>query len=398
MNHVQHAVFEQLGGSPSALGWKLWNRDDSRVVYRLGIAGDFLPASGLLPPEGCTWSHMASAMDPCFQDLNIAFANLECPVDVHGSRPRIKWGMGDSFSAPEEALEFLVSLNCKAVGLANNHIYDYGSTGVECTKRAIRARGIHCFGSGSTLAEAPEVLVLATGGVRIGFWAAARGLAESAREDVAGVEPATPKRARQALAELQKQGAVVKIALLHTGLEHTNRPDPDDVSLIDFLAGLGFDVVAACHSHRISGYKSVSREGSHPAFCFYGLGSLSSGVVYTPLEREGLLVVAGLDEGGEVVQVEVRPLCLTEKGWASVPHSEGRKAILDRFGRLSYEIQDGSYRRRFYKDIRAGLLTRQIRDMRVAVGQGGLRGLIGKLSRVRMRHVRRLAHQCWLGS
>lgn len=387
-------ILEQPRSTSSAPGYVLWRRDDTPVERKVGIAGDFLPAGHLLPLEGCTWSDMADALAAYFHDLDVAFANLECPVDVHDSLPRVKWGMGDNFSAPKDALSFLTSLKAKVIGLANNHIYDHGASGVQYTKRAIQDCGVDCIGGGVTLAQTPDVFVLVEQGIRIGFWAAARGLAEGAKERSEGVEPATRSRAEQALQELKKQNAVFSVALLHAGLEHTNRPDPDDVELMDDLAHLGFDVVAACHSHRISGYKLVSREGGGPAFCFYGLGSLSSGVIYSELEREGLVVVAGLDEKGAIAQIEVRPIDLGTTGWGRVPESEPREVMLQRFVGLSDEIQDGSYRSRFYKDIGAGLFQRHFRDVGMAFRQGGLKGLLGKFGRVRMRHVRRLVHQC----
>jgi hypothetical protein len=67
--------------------------------------------------------------------------------------------------------------------------------------------------------------------------------------------------------------------------------------------------------------------------------------------------------------------------------------ILDRFGRLSGEIADGSFERLFYRDISKGMLQFYLRDVRTALRESGLRGLARKAGRVRARHVRRLVHK-----
>jgi poly-gamma-glutamate capsule biosynthesis protein CapA/YwtB (metallophosphatase superfamily) len=316
---------------------------------------------------------------------------LECPVDVGNSKARIKMAMGGNFCAPAEVLNFLSSVKTEIVGIANNHIYDYGKEGLERTKRAVLAKGMRPIGCGRTLRDAPDVMVWeGPARTRIGFWAAARGLSENGTRNASGVEAATRKRGLQALAEMKQRDAQLRVALIHAGLEHTNRPDPHDVAFMDSLATLGFDVVAAAHSHRISGYKVVIRPDGHPAFCFYGLGSLLSGIMYTPLEHEGMLVVVALDARGGIAKIESRPIQLEGAGWGVVPDLERGESISQRFLRCSEEIWDGSYKRLFYKDTGKNLLRRQFRDVQVAIRQGGLKGLTRKLSRLRMRHLQRL--------
>jgi len=162
---------------------------------------------------------------------------------------------------------------------------------------------------------------------------------------------------------------------------------------MDDLARMGFDVVTACHSHRISGYKEVRRPNASSAFCFYGLGSISSAVVYSDLEREGLVVVVGIDHSGSPVRIEVQPVQLAPTGWGRIPPLGDAYRTLDRFLLLSEEIARGSYKQRFYADVRSDLLRRQFRDVQAAFENGGLRGLASKLGRVRMRHLSRALHR-----
>jgi hypothetical protein len=152
-------------------------------------------------------------------------------------------------------------------------------------------------------------------------------------------------------------------------------------------------MVAASHSHRISGCRQVEGASRRPAFCFYGLGTLVSGYVSAPPEREGLVVCVGLDSGGSLAHVEARPVVLDDAGFGMIPVAEDGGRILTRFQHFSQELSDGSYEQRFYRDISQGLLRLYARDIRSAYQQAGFKGLVRKIRRVRVRHARRLVHK-----
>jgi hypothetical protein len=372
----------------------LYENKHAKPIFRIAIAGDYLPADRLQPPPDGNWQRPAAAISRHFEDVDLAMVNLECPLDVQSSRPRTKIGLGDNFSTTAAALDFLIPLRAKVVGLANNHVYDFGAGGLQRTKEAILDKGMIPLGSGHSLADPPDIYVaLAPVGLRLGFWAAACHLPELATRTVPGVEPATRKRAKSALAALKQQRVHLSVAFLHAGMERTNRPDPRDVRFMDELAAMGFDVVVACHSHRISGFKSLPSANNFPSFCFYGLGSISSGVHYSSLDHEGLLAVIALDEHGRIVQIEARPILLSKEGWGTVPQAREAEMILDRFRQLSSELVDGSYKQHFYRDTGSDLFHRQFRNLRAAFQSGGLAGLMRIIARIRMRHLNRALHK-----
>jgi hypothetical protein len=250
------------------------------------------------------------------------------------------------------------------------------------------------LGAARTLDDTPETFVWrGTGGVRVGFWAAATATCDPAAAGKAGVEPASPERARQARRELQEKGARFSIALLHAGCLRTNRPEPDQVRLMDSIAKCGFDIVAAAHSHRIAGFRQFDWSADSRSFCFYGLGSLVSGFTAPALEREGLIVVAGFDRSGKMICLEVQPVSLGATGFGAIPPPLAGRQILERLCALSDEIVDGSYERLFYRDMSEGLLRLYARDVQAAFRADGIRGLARKATRVRARHVRRLVRK-----
>jgi hypothetical protein len=353
-----------------------------------------LPAGKLVFPEDCDWPDMARNLAPCFDGVAASFVNLECPLDVDGLHAQPLCGIGQTVSAPSVSLDYLAAIRTNVISVSNNHIYDFGGQGVERTRRAIFDCGMMPLGAGHNLRNAPEVFIWqGPRDIRVGFWAAATAASDLARLNSPGVEPATIERATHALNEMKSQSAQFCVALLHSGVLRTNRPAPEDLALMNSLAERGFHVVAASHSHRIAGSRIIPNNRDCPSFCFYGLGSLVSGYIAHALEREGLVVVAGLDARGNLARLEVHPILLGESGFGEIPTSEMSQTILDRFQSLSNEISDHSFRRLFYQDVSRGLLQLYARDARSAFRQSGLRGVARKASRLRMRHLRRLVYK-----
>lgn len=364
------------------------------VVARVAIAGDFLPAGDLTIPDVTTWRQLAVSIAAHLEDVDTAFVNLECVLDSEGLLARPLVGVGANVSAASKTLDYLAALRAQAIGVANNHSYDFGSSGVDRTRNAISHRGMVPLGAGHTLNDTPEVHVWqGPGDVRVGFWTAAKACADLATRRTPGTEPATADRAQRALIEMKNRGALFCVALLHAGTMRTNRPDPEDVQLMDCVASSGFHVVAASHSHRVSGYRAIVRGTEALSFCFYGLGSLVSGYISSPLEREGLIVVAGLNTRGDLASIEVRPVLVGAGGFGQIPSAQMSSTILERFRQLSGEIEDGSFKRLFYSDLSRHLVQFYLRDARTAFRQSGVRGLARKAGRIRMRHVRRLVRK-----
>jgi hypothetical protein len=379
----------------ASTGRTIWeSQADASIVARIALAGDFLPAGrlGFAPDE--TWKDKALLLSSAFNDIAATFVNCECTIDSDGLIARTLNGIGEIVAAPAQSLEYLRALNSPAAGIANNHIFDFGSVGAERTRDAIRAGGITPLGFCRGTENPPDVGVWdGPAGLRVGLWAAAQATWDPASLTKPGVEPATLDRGEQALSELKARGANFRVALVHAGCLRTNRPDPEDVRLMDSLAKAGFDIVAASHSHRISGHRRMDGSANGARFCFYGLGSLVSGYAASAPEKEGLVVVAGFNGSAELASVEVRPLLLDSSGFGTVPATGAADTLLQRFADLSAEIENGDYRRLFYHEVSYGLGKLYLRDAREAYRAAGLSGLAKKARRVRMRHVRRLVHK-----
>ncbi len=378
--------------SASATLWRSENR--AEIKTRIAIAGDFLPAGNLAIGGASSWRDLAAPLLPHFADVDTTFVNLECTLDVQDLRARPLDGIGQIVCAHSEVLDYLRAIRCHAVGLANNHAYDFGPAGVQRTREALLARQFVPVGAARTLRDAPDIFVWrGPKALRLGFWAAATASRELATRTHEGVEPATTRRADDAIALMKQNGVTFSVALLHTGSLRTNRPSPEDVNLLRNLAARGFNLVAAAHSHRIAGYESILQEGGKQSFCFYGLGSVVSGYIASEAEREGLIVIAGFDSDGNLAEIGVRPVFLPIGGFGEASAIDRADAILGCFRALSDEIRDGSYRSAFYRDVSTGLIDLYLRDVRQALREAGARGLLRKAARLRLRHVKRLTHR-----
>lgn len=373
----------------------LWRAEGNEpIAARIAIAGDFLP-TGRLPLEPAEgWRNAAHGLDRHFADVATTFVNLEGTLDSGKLTPRPLLGLGQIVAAPVASLEYLDAIRAQAVGIANNHSYDFGDAGVSQTRNAVVRSGMIPLGAGYSTKERPEIYVWqGPCGIRAGFWAAAKATRDPATPNVSGVEPASPLRGLQALEEMKSRGAQFCIALVHAGCLRTNRADPEDIRLFELLAKSGFDIVAASHSHRISGYQRISHPQNRQSFCFHGLGTLVSGYTSCAAEREGLIGIAGLGAAGKMISLEVRPLLLDECGFGKIPNARNQQAILQHFCSLSAEIEDGSCDKLFYHDVSQGLGELYLRDARAAFRSAGMRGLAYKVGRVRLRHVKRLVHK-----
>jgi len=361
------------------------------VAARIAIGGDFLPAGNLIMPPEFDWGKQAKQLDQYFKDVGTTFVNLEGTLDTRQLRPRALLGLGQIVSAPPSSLEYLKSIRCGAIGIANNHSCDFGDEGVAHTKAASALYDMVSIGAGITLKETPDIFVWrGPDTMRVGFWAAAKATSDQATANRRGVEPCRIERGTQALETMRSQGAQCCVALIHAGCMRNNQPDPEDVRLLESLAQSGFDIVAASHSHRIAGHKQLRLAHDRNAFCFFGLGSIVSGYVSSPLEREGLVIVASLNASGGLVALEIHPVLLDAAGFGSIPSESNREIILQRFRKLSAELADGSYEKHFYRETSTGLTRLYVRDAQAAFRAAGLRGLARKAARVRVRHMKRL--------
>jgi len=191
-------------------------------------------------------------------------ANLETPLaGAAMARPKA----GPTLRGDVRTLRMLSSrFEQMCLSLANNHIMDYGESGMMQTIEECRRLGIPVVGAGRDLQEARRPLRLDCGGVRIGMLGCCEtqfGIASSSRGGVAPTGPGLCALIRSLRSEVD-----VVVVSIHGASEMCPWPSPDWQALLRSFVDAGAQIVHGHHSHVPQGYELYN--GGH---IFYGLGN-----------------------------------------------------------------------------------------------------------------------------
>ena len=200
-----------------------------------------------------------------FEQASLTVVNLECPL-IKEKSPILK--EGPVLGAASECVKGLRDAPVDVVNLANNHIMDHGSTGLQNTISVCRAEGIACVGAGQNLAEARKVLIHQIRGIRIGILGVAEHEFSIATKDGCGANPLDVIDYVREVQEHRDQWDYL-IVLLHGGNEYYAYPSPRLRKVCRFLVEQGANAVICQHSHCPGCYETYQR-----AYIVYGQGNL----------------------------------------------------------------------------------------------------------------------------
>lgn len=120
-------------------------------MIKITIAGDFVPQK-----RGTASIIRKNAISQNILDLwhnsDLNIINLECPIVTStDARPICK--EGPVLKTNLKAVEYLKECGIHMVTLANNHIYDYGMSGIQDTVSALQTNNILYVGRGQSIAQ-----------------------------------------------------------------------------------------------------------------------------------------------------------------------------------------------------------------------------------------------------
>jgi len=199
-----------------------------------------------------------------FNDSSLSFVNLECPLTDDLSQ-KIKKS-GPHLHASKSMVKVLDGISL--VGLANNHIYDYGENGIQNTLTALRSNGIEHIGAGICREEANKPFFKDINNVTIGIIAVAEREFNIDDEKKCG---AAILETEQIYSQVQEAKAAsdILIITIHGGIEYFDLPRPNFRKLSKFLVDIGADAVI-CHHPHVSGAYEVYKD----KLIAYSLGNL----------------------------------------------------------------------------------------------------------------------------
>lgn len=269
---------------------------------------------------------------PEFEQADLSIVNLECPL-VQEAAPIKK--CGPALSAPETCALGFKTMGIGVVGLANNHIMDYGPRGLTTTIDALEAAGIGHVGAGRNVAEARQIHVRNVKGVRIGILAVAEHEFCIATIDTPGANPLNVidfvRNVNEHRSKVDKL-----IVLVHGGSLHYRYPSPMLLETCRFLVEQGAHAVLCQHSH-CAGCMEVYRG----APIIYGQGNFLFDGPDRPLAwQEGILVSLRIGQTGEMDARLIPYRQSADQPGARRMNAQEANAFLEAFDARSAAIAD----------------------------------------------------------
>jgi poly-gamma-glutamate synthesis protein (capsule biosynthesis protein) len=264
-------------------------------------------------------------------DADLAIINLESPTPdnwvfrVHGT----------PFSGNPELLEIFTGAGIDWVGLANNHIYDFGSSGIEDTLRQLPRHGLEFAGAGMDIEEAREYSVMDAGSSTVALlpclsitpivWV---------QEDRAGGMPCDDRQMLPNIRAASEEADIV-IVFPHWGVEYRVEPQENQRKFAERWLEEGADIVIGGGTHTVGGMEDF--EGK---LAFYSIGNFVFDQNWAEFTMEGILPEMTF-HGGQLAQVALNPFLAIDQAQPNfLDPAEDGKVVLKRIQRGSEGLLD----------------------------------------------------------
>lgn len=262
--------------------------------------------------------------------------NLECAL-TDNDTPIKKFG--PNLKAAPASVNALKKLGVTDAALSNNHVFDFGITGLEDTMEALESVGISYMGIGENDTASRAIYTVNCGGKTLGIVNVCEHEYSYALPNRMGANPFDPFITMQDI-RLTKSLCDFVIVIYHGGKEYCRYPSPRLYNLAHEMVLCGADVVITQHSHCVGCYEQF--EGGH---ILYGQGNFN----FIPYDEhpkpEGwytsLLVELDIDKG---IDISFYPLVTTEVG-CDLAKGDAAREIMSAFIKRNAELANGSWRK-----------------------------------------------------
>lgn len=262
------------------------------------FTGDFAPCRGF---ESLVLNKKEQVLGdalPVIESADLSFTNLECPLTVH-NQPINK--SGPALKANSYCIDALKPF--AIIGLANNHILDYGKKGLEDTLQTCKEAGLPTIGAGLDLAQAQQPYVQEVKGVKVAIIAVAEHEFNQSENGGAGSAPIDSIDNYQQIKQAKEQADIV-ILTLHGGNEYFPYPRPGLRKFCQYYIDLGVEAVICHHPHVPGAYEYYQGKP-----IIYSLGNLIFDAAKPPKDWElGYMAQFNFDpESKQVASLELIP-------------------------------------------------------------------------------------------
>ena len=200
-----------------------------------------------------------------FADSDFAICNLEGCFTDETTPPKPKGG--PNIRAPKSSVKAITDLGVDCVTLANNHVTDYGLTGLKDTCSVLDQEGIDHFGAGENEASVTTHHTVTIKGKRITFYNVAETIENVPTETSPGVNIYDEYRVCNEIQSLKSKCDFL-IVLYHGGIQSTHYNTPSIRKRFHRMADNGADIIISQHTHAIG-----EEEYYNGAYFLYGQGN-----------------------------------------------------------------------------------------------------------------------------
>ena len=296
---------------------------------KLILCGDICPTEATVPAyeEGNLDKLMGTTL-PVIAKSDYAIANLECALTERDTPIR---KMGPNLRGKPDYAYVLSDCGFTHMGLSNNHVMDYGLTGLYDTLEAISMSCMYWFGFGANDQDSRKPLYLEKDGQTIAVIAVCEHEYSYALPEQPGSNPFDPFDTMEDIA-LAKEKADHVIVMYHGGKEQCEYPSPRLRKACRAMVRAGADLVLTQHSHCIG-----CEEDYRGSKIVYGQGNFNFvGYREDPQWLTGLMLEADFADG---VKLTYHPVKVTDTG-ITLAEGEEKDAILAGYFTRSERLKD----------------------------------------------------------
>lgn len=189
-----------------------------------------------------------------FAQADFSIVNLETTLGIRENYAPI-FKCGPNLMSSADFLHYINPLKPSVLGLANNHIGDFGEAAVYNTLDVLTQNGYAAIGAGSNIDEAYKPFIAEKDGVKVGIIAVCENEFGGAKKDKAGSAVYQLTKLQRAIDSLKAQNCKAVI-YFHGGNEYNPFPSPEKKELYRHFVDMGASAVVAMHTHCPQGYET----------------------------------------------------------------------------------------------------------------------------------------------
>lgn len=276
--------------------------------FDIGLVGDVYWRDDSPPGHsGYALRDVSESVWKPLESASLVVANLEGPITTQDTPVEQKLYLHRTTNPVVDTFDRRFVL-C----LANNHIMDYGPSGLFDTMAALDKRGIPYAGAGRDIDRAKTPRLLTIEDTTVAVICAADPRFNPAAPSQPGTCPAHAEILVDAIQSVARRARLIVVSL-HMGLEHVRVPSTAQIRLAETCLGNGAHIVHFHHSHCSSG-AALGRRG----VVLFGTGNYvftSVPRIKIPASRRTATWRVRFDAcAGSITGLYVKPMALDQAG------------------------------------------------------------------------------------